>query len=365
MDIAYRQGARRDWRAQAETPEDAFATHLQLVRHGVDARLAQLFEDKLDRARLIGRPAFAAVAAASELAMRGGKRQRPAILAAAYEACGGVGGPDAVVMAGVSLELLQTYFLIHDDWMDASETRRGGPSVHVLLAATFGGAHNGNAAAILAGDETCALAQEALLDLPLPAECILAAVRELSRIQQDVIAGQLLDVDGASADAESMEKMHDLKTGSYTVRGPLELGALLAGATAAQHALLERFARPLGVAFQLRDDLLGTFGDASVTGKPSYSDLAAGKRTALVIELASDPEGRRLLKSVLGKSDAPEDEVQALLQRMIASGAKRRVEERITGLVERAIAELDRSSFTPRGRALLVGAANALAYRER
>jgi geranylgeranyl diphosphate synthase type I len=365
MNIAYGQGTRRDSRAQAETPEDKFARHLDTVRRGVDTELARLFEEKLERARMVGAPAFAAVSAASELAMRGGKRQRPAILAAAYEACGGCGGPDAVVKAGVSLELLQTYFLIHDDWMDASETRRGGPSVHMLLAATFGGTHDGNAAAILAGDHACALAQEALLDLPLPAECILAAVRELARIQQDVIAGQLLDVDGASADADAMEKMHDLKTGSYTVRGPLELGAVLAGATSAQHALLERFARPLGVAFQLRDDLLGTFGDASVTGKPSHSDIASGKPTALVIELASDPEGRHLLTRVLGKPDAAEEEVEALVRRMIASGAKRRVEERIVGLVERAIAELDRSSFTPRGRALLVGAASALAFRER
>ena len=355
MSIAYRQGTRRGWRAHdgaspanagarsthAETtPADAFAWHLDDVKQGVDAELARLLEEKTDHARMIGGPALAATSALSELAMRGGKRQRPAILAAAYEACGGSGGPQAVVMAGVSLELLQTYFLIHDDWMDESDTRRGGPSVHVLLAQTFGGTHNGNAAAILAGDQACAIAQEALLELPLPAECVLAAVRELSRVQQDVIAGQLLDVASGSGDADAMEKMHDLKTGSYTVRGPLELGALLAGASSDQHFALERFARPLGVAFQLRDDLLGTFGDPKITGKPCGTDLAGGKRTAVAIELAANPEGQ-------------------------LQGAKRRVEERIDGLVERAIAELDRSSFTLRGRALLAGAAHALAYRER
>jgi geranylgeranyl diphosphate synthase type I len=227
-------------------------------------------------------------------------------------------------MAGASLELLQTYLLIHDDWMDEADTRRGAPSAHVVLAETFGSQHKGSSAAILAGDQACALAQEVLLDLPLPAECIVAAVRELARIQQDVIAGQLLDVYGELDDPRAVEQMHDLKTGSYTVRGPLELGALLAGASAADHVALARFARPVGIAFQLRDDLLGTFADPAVTGKP-----------------------------------------QKPVPWMLARGAAQRVEDRIAGLVDRAVTELATSSFSVRGKTLLAGAANALAYRER
>lgn len=320
MNIAYR--VEEPFRARAQ--EDVFALHLAVVKRGVDAALARLLAEKTEQARWIGGPALAATDAVSELAMRGGKRQRPAILAAAYEACGGSGGPDAVVMAGVALELLQTYLLIHDDWMDDADTRRGGPSVHVVLADVFGSVAKGNAGAILAGDQACALAQEALLDLPLPAECIVAAVRELACIQQDVIAGQLLDISGDSADAAAIEQMHDLKTGSYTVRGPLELGALLAGASPDEHAALASFAKPIGVAFQLRDDLIGTFGDPQVTGKP-----------------------------------------REVVPWLASSGARARAEERIAGLVDCAVAELTRSSLTARGKTLLAGAAHALAYRDR
>jgi geranylgeranyl diphosphate synthase type I len=325
MNIAYRVDALTTYRA----PEDAFADHLLVVKRGVDAALAQLLHESVKAARRVGGPPHTAVAAVRELAMRGGKRQRPALLAAAYEACDGCGGPNAVVMAGVALELLQTYFLIHDDWMDEAETRRGAPSVHVALAGPFGSRHHGNAAAILAGDHACALAQQALLDLPLPADCVLAAVRELVRIQREVIAGQLLDIHHGDPqrglqDASIVERIHDLKTGSYTVRGPLELGALLAGASPNEHRTLDRFAKPLGVAFQLRDDLLGTFGDPKVTGKP--------------------------------KKPSPW---------LLARGAEQRTEDRIAALVERAVAELEDSNLSAYGKTLLAGAANALAYRER
>src|SRR5436190_1873149 len=257
--------ARTRKRGDASSP---FEAYLAVVKRGVDAELARMLREKAHDAKRAGEPAHAAFAAMAKLAVRGGKRQRAALLAAAYEACGGAGGSSAVTHAGVALELLQTYLLVHDDWMDASETRRGGPSVHVALRSAFASERQADSAAILAGDWACALAQETLLSLPyLPPECIVAALRELARIQADVIRGQLVDVSATSLDRAAIERMHELKTGSYTVRGPFELGALLAGASAPQHAFLEQFAKPLGVAFQLRDDLLGTFGDPILTGK--------------------------------------------------------------------------------------------------
>ena len=127
--------------------------------------------------------------------------------------------------------------------------------------------------------------------MPLAPERVIEAGRAFARVQREVIIGQLIDLRGAPASAEQVESMHDLKTGSYTVRGPLAIGAILAGASAEQRAALDRFAAPLGVAFQLRDDLLGTFGDPRATGKPAGNDVRRGKRTALVAALAEDAGG--------------------------------------------------------------------------
>jgi len=158
---------------------------------------------------------------------------------------------------------------------------------------------------------------------------------------------------------------YTLKTSSYTVRGPLLLGAALAGAPAATRAALERHARPLGIAFQLRDDLLGAFGDPAVTGKPVGADLRRGKRTALVVEMEKDPHGSHLLERVLGVNDAPEEEVLAVGRRMVESGARARVEARVTALLDEAMGALDDQAVPPALCHVLTGAAVALGHRER
>ena len=158
--------------------------------------------------------------------------------------------------------------------------------------------------------------------------------------------------------------MHDLKTGSYTVRGPVALGAALAGASANVAHALDAYARPLGIAFQLRDDLLGSFGDPKTTGKPVGTDLRRGKQTALIVALRGDAEGARIMDRVLGVEDAPQDEVDALLARIVASGAKARVEARLEALVAEATRALGAVTLAPDARAVLDGAAAALGIRE-
>ena len=142
------------------------------------------------------------------------------------------------------------------------------------------------------------------------------------------------------------------------------MGAALAGASDLVAAQLARFAAPLGVAFQLRDDLLGTFGDPKVTGKPSGSDLRQGKHTALVVELARDADAQRLLPRVLGVEDASADEVDAVIARMVTSGARARVEARVAALLGEASAEIAVMDVAPLGRELLSGAVAALGDRE-
>jgi geranylgeranyl diphosphate synthase, type I len=333
------------------------------IKQLVEAELGRLLSDRIDASRALGTDAVHLAEAVRSLTMRGGKRVRAVLVAVAYEALGGEGGAARIVPALAAVELLQTYLLIHDDWMDEDEVRRGGPTVHAMLRERFGSARAGETAAILAGDWACGLAQAALAATFVPQARVVAAMAELARIQTTVVMGQLLDMRAQAGDRAAVERVHDLKTGSYTVRGPLALGAILAGANDDARARLDEFARPLGVAFQLRDDLLGTFGDARATGKPSGRDLRQGKRTALVAELeaASDIA---LRDRVLGVEDAPAADVQRLIDRLVASGAKTRVEERLGALLDEARALLDAVPVTSGGRRVLEGAVLALGVRE-
>lgn len=349
-------------------PESAARSRwFEEVRANVDTVLAEFLESKHAIAQRIAGDSTRLVSAIADITLRGGKRLRPAVTHAAYVA---VGGPlearELAVLGrvGAALELLQTYLLIHDDWMDQDEQRRGGPSAHILLRDQVGGnAQLGDALAILAGDLASSYAWELFT-----AEAFAlgasgpALVSAFLRLHQEVVLGQELDLIGSS----DVPRMQRLKSGSYTVEGPLRIGAVLGGASDAQHAVLEAMGTPLGEAFQIRDDLLGAFGDPAKTGKPSGSDIRAGKRTALVreCERAALPEERALLAAVLGRADASDAEVASVLAMFDRTGIKERVEQRLHALIDMARRALDTDALTPRGVAMLGELVAALAWRE-
>jgi geranylgeranyl diphosphate synthase type I len=339
-----------------------FAAFAQGVRAVVEARLGAWVEGRVAIARRRGADTAAVAEALQQLALRGGKRLRAVLLAASYVGCGGRGGPDAVAMAGVSLELFQTYLLVHDDWMDGDDTRRGGPSVPFLMRARFPGRH-ADVTSVLAGDLASAWSRSALLEVDVAADCVLLASRELARAEEDVVQGQILDTERAAADAEGVELVHTLKSASYSTRAPLRMGARLAGAGDATVEALGAFAEPLGVAFQLRDDVLGTFGDAGSMGKPAGGDLRAGKRTALVVEAERDAGVRALLARLSSDPHASAADVRAATLAIEKSGARDRVEARIRALVARSREALDQVGLSSAGRALLEGAVVALTER--
>jgi len=349
--------------AEVHAPEDeAFHELLVHARGAIDERLSSLFASKTGEAAQHGADVLALTEAVRDLTMRGGKRFRPALALAAYRAIDDEADETPALEAGVALELLQTYLLVHDDFIDGDDLRRGGPTVHVMLERHFASASKGQASAILAGDWAAALALEALARVDVANERLAKAFAIFSRIQQDAIQGQQLDIAGRP---ESVETMHDLKTGSYTVRGPLLLGSVLAGASPEQAAMLERFARPLGIAFQLRDDLLGAFGDPGTTGKPQGSDIRSGKKTALAalaLANASSSQNEKLART-LGNQTASDEEVREVVAIYESSGARAEVERRLAALVDEAITELDGSKLKARGRLCLVGSARALTSR--
>jgi geranylgeranyl diphosphate synthase type I len=221
-----------------------------------------------------------------------------------------------------------------------------------------------DAASVLAGDLSSAWSKLALSEVDLPAVRVAAAVAELARAEEDVVEGQILDVEGAARDLAQVERVHALKSASYSTRAPVAMGACLAGASEAQLGPLRAYAEPLGVAFQLRDDVLGTFGDEAAMGKPSGSDLRAGKRTAVVVEALGDALAADAVSRVLGRGDATDAQVRAAVEAIDRCGARGRVEARIAALVAASRAALAEAEITPAGRAVLEAAIAALTERK-
>jgi len=252
-----------------------------------------------------------------------------------------------------ALEIFQSAALVHDDLIDNSDTRRGRPAAHRALENghreagwTGDAAGFGRASAILLGDLLVAWSDD-LLESALADHPRAASIRaEYARMRRDVTTGQFLDIAEESAwgvnpistHAERALRVTSLKSAKYSVEQPLVLGAALAGADADQMTALRRFGHPLGMAFQLRDDVLGVFGDASVTGKPAGDDLREGKRTVLVAltRNAIGASSRNLMDEMLGDPTLTEQQVSFLQATMVESGALDRVETMISDFAREA-----------------------------
>lgn len=322
------------------------------------------FEDKRVAALALAPEAPQLIDSVRDLTLRGGKRLRPSLVVAAYRAVDPSRPVEAIIDACCSLELLQTYLLIHDDWMDHDEERRGGPAVHAALRSAHGGdVHLGASLAVLAGNLASAFAWELLTRGAHGNAVERRAITEFLRMHQEVVYGQQLDL----LAVEDVSRMQRLKTGSYTVRGPLLLGAVLAEANDAQRAALLAYGRPLGEAFQMRDDLLGTFGDHRATGKPTGGDLREGKRTALVREAETLGTEEQLapLRAVQGRPDATEVELAAAADALVAVGARAAVEARLVALLDEARQSLDATPLSESGVSLLRRLADLLTLRDR
>ncbi|MFE0027022.1 polyprenyl synthetase family protein [Amycolatopsis sp. NPDC059021] len=304
----------------------------------------------------------AGIEALSGFVLGGGKRLRPTFAWWGWRGAGGdPAGPDAegVLQAVSSLELIQACALIHDDLIDSSDSRRGSPTVHIASAklhadrgwlgspATFG-----LATAVLVGDLALAWADDMFADAPLPAATMAAARPAWRAMRTEVLAGQYLDVRTQAtgdASAEAALKIDKLKTAAYTVQRPLHLGAALGGAGDELIATLLEFGGDVGVAFQLRDDLLGVFGDPSVTGKPAGDDLREGKRTLLValgLQLAAergDTAAASVIADAIGNAELTDTAVDAVREALEGVGAVAAVERRIDELTGTAMAALDRA----------------------
>lgn len=350
--------------ATSPSPRDErptpFEAYMRRVKARTEVALAGFLDAEQARRAELGPAVGEVLGAVRSLATRGGKRFRAVLASCAFEGAGG--DPEVFDGALVALELLQVYFLVHDDWMDGDLVRRGGPTVHAMLRERRG-ERLGDVAAILAGDWACGAAQEALATVRVSSGCAAEASRAFARMQSDVVCGQVLDVFAESLTEAEVERMHALKTGAYTVRGPLELGAALAGAPGAHTRALVEFADPLGVAFQLRDDLLGTFGDEGITGKPRYGDLLQKKRTTLVVLGQRDPAAKAAVDALFADPSPSTERAASCARALEAAGVRADVEARLASLLEQARARLAAVPTSRESRAVFEGAVSALGVR--
>ncbi|GAA1462258.1 polyprenyl synthetase family protein [Williamsia maris] len=314
--------------------------------------------------------------------LNGGKRVRPTFAWSGYR-CAGGGTDEAIARQALTvctaLELIQACALIHDDIIDRSDTRRGRPTVHRALEAehvdrTWSGdsGHYGVSTAILLGDLALSWADDVVASRDLPAEIRDRVQPIWAAMRTEVLAGQLLDVVGEASGDESVDaafRVMRYKTAGYTVARPLQLGVALAGADETLADALGAVGDGLGIAFQLRDDLLGVFGDPAQTGKPSGDDLVAGKRTALLalgLQAADsdDPAAAAELRAMIGRplTDDELDRARAILRDV---GAERAVEDHIDRLVAESFEALDAAAVDPSARVELVTVATAIAGRRR
>ena len=314
----------------------------------------------------------------------GGKRLRPAFCAWGWIAVAGLPeDPAALVRAAAALDVLHVSALVHDDVMDASDTRRGQPAAHRQLA----GLHAerglrgdpdafGRGGAILLGDLLLVWSQEMFRRSGLPAAAIERAMPVMESVLTEVTTGQFLDIlaqarpaldarTAPEAVAAQVRQVLEYKTARYTVIRPLQIGAALAGGSPSALDALGRYGSAVGRAFQLRDDVLGVFGDAEVTGKPAGDDLREGKLTALLahaLRLASDDDAAALA-GLAGRPDLTDAEIRRARRIITDSGALDAVEAEIAEATTTALDGLSAAPVTPQAGEALANLAHAAVNR--
>ena len=361
--------------------------HDQALTDSVQAALADYLAERRAGLAEVGPTFDTAAAALADFVLSGGKRLRPTFAWWAWRGVGGAGdGPTAAAALRTvsALELLQACALVHDDLMDDSAVRRGAPTVHVAFADTHrryawrGTAERfGMAAAVLIGDIALAWADDMFNDNALAAVSAreLTAAREPWRaMRAQMLAGQYLDMAsqaGGDETAATALTVARFKTAAYTVERPLHIGAALAGADGHTIAALRAFGTDLGVAFQLRDDLLGMYGDTEVTGKPAGDDLREGKRTLLMALglRGADEAGRdrdaALLRAAVGDQALAGDTLDTVRSLLVELGAVDDVERRISALTASALAALSTADLADTAARRLTDLAVAATSRDR
>jgi geranylgeranyl diphosphate synthase type I len=364
----------------AASPAAPDPARLAEVRRGVGEALASFLARQQAVLRAVGDDLEPCLAAISDL-LAVGKRLRPAFCYWGWRAAGG-GDGEEILATAAALELLQASALVHDDVIDASDTRRGLPAVHRRFENWHAGAGRsgsarqfGAGAAILVGDLLLAWANELYWSGGLTAEVLYRGAPVWAAVQTELGAGQFLDLLSQVNDSTSVAdalRVSTYKTAKYTTERPLQLGATLAAASsgapesAAVGTALARYGAPIGIAFQLRDDVLGVFGDPARTGKPVGGDISEGKRTVLlaVARQRASPRQAAMLDRYLGDHGLTSDGIAQVRAVMTDTGALAECEHLIAAYRKEGLAALDGAPIAADPRAALTALADVVTDRD-
>lgn len=322
-------------------------TGLSYFRDRINPLLSDYIAEAVAEARREDDLIADALERTGDIILSGGKRLRAGLMCAGYFSGGG-DDEKRILRTSMSVELTHAFLLIHDDIIDRDPFRHGVETLHTLYArqagAMFPGKdaeHFGNSIAIIVGDMVAAFGNDVIFRSGFPHDRVFVALSELQRIVSYTAIGQGMDISleyRKRATRKEIVKMYEYKTAKYSVEGPLVLGALLAGAGEETLSSLKKIARPLGIAFQVRDDILGIFGTKEKLGKPVGSDLAEGKRTVLVLSAldAADRKQRAEIETLLSTSDPSEADVIRFRELLRETGALDSSSEYMVELVEEA-----------------------------
>lgn len=342
---------------------------LARVAGEVEIRLTAVLDDETARWAEMTTDLTPPLDALRSLVMAGGKRLRPAFCYWGFIGAGGDPDDPVVIDAGAAFEFLQAFALVHDDVMDGSSTRRGFRTAHLA----FGDRHRaegwrgeqrrfGEGVAILIGDLAHVYADLLLRSAP---PGVLQVWDEL-RIELNI--GQYLDILGTARgdlDPDAARRIARYKSGKYTIERPLHVGAALAGRYDDLASPLSAYGDPLGEAFQLRDDVLGAFGESTLTGKPVGDDLREGKPTPLLAVASQQADGAQSeVLARIGSDDLTDDEIAAIQSVLVATGAVEVIEGDIQRLTDSALAAIDDAQIVPAAREALIDLAHFVAWRE-
>ena len=347
--------------------------NLKALRDQINAELLRASERNSAHMVMMGPELEVSAQALTRFVVDSGKRLRPlfsllGVISAGHEIT------ESHIKASAALEYLHVCALIHDDLMDASDTRRGAPSIHKYFEQhhqdeSLEGSASlyGLSAAILLGDLALVFSDKALHESGISTASLIRAIKVFDDMRIELMAGQFLDVHEQTLKHRSRERalrIATYKSGKYSIERPLHFGVAMVEEDSRQETLnevLSSYGIPLGQAFQLRDDLLGVFGDPAQTGKPAGDDLREGKRTLLVAQALnsleegphSNKEAHDYLEARLGNRELSNEEIDRMREIIVSSGAQQNVEETIKQLSDRASSALEHHSISDSGKLAL------------
>ena len=344
---------------------------LAIVAKRVGERLELLLDEERERWTAVDPDLGEPIDEIKRLVLAGGKRLRPAFCLWGYVGAGGDADDDLIVDAGAAFELMHTFALFHDDVMDDAPTRRGAPTTHTVYQARhehegWAGESRrfGDGMAVLIGDLAFVYADRLLAEASRDAWAI------WNELRVELNAGQVLDILGSvqrNRDEAKAARICRFKSGKYTIERPLHLGAVLAAPdrSAELQQQLSEYGLPLGDAFQMRDDVMGAFGDPVLTGKPVGGDLREAKPTPLLARAVAraDEAQRRVLRQV-GATHLSDDDVARIQQVIVDTGALADIESTISSLADTAVTAIGRASITEQARDELIALAAFVSQRD-